>query len=70
MKERFMKRLEELRKEKGLSKNELGALIGRGKDSGIIGKYERGENEPGMSVIFALCEILGCTADYLIGRED
>ena len=34
-----------------------------------ISRYERGEADPDVATILRLCEIFGCTADYLLGRS-
>ena len=67
-KDKFAKRLEELRKARGLSQNQLAIKLG--KQANVINKYERNENEPGLAIIMLLCDFFGCTSDYLIGRED
>lgn len=35
-----------------------------------IGHYETGRREPDIDTIFRLCDIFGCSADYLLGRSD
>ena len=34
-----------------------------------IARYESGEREPDIDTILRLCDIFGCTADYLLGRS-
>lgn len=34
-----------------------------------ISRYERGEADPDVATILRLCEIFGCSADYLLGRS-
>ena len=34
-----------------------------------VSRYERGEADPDVATICRLCEIFGCTADYLLGRS-
>ena len=34
-----------------------------------IGNYEPGERSPDVETILKLCEIFGCSADYLLGRS-
>lgn len=34
-----------------------------------ISKYENGQLDFGLNTICALCDIFGCTADYLLGRS-
>ncbi len=35
-----------------------------------ISRYERGEADPDIETICRLCDVFGCTADYLLGRSD
>jgi len=67
-KEKFMQRFKELRKEKGLSKAQLGESAGMNPSQ--LSKYELGRNEPTMSVIIKLCKYFGVSSDYLIGLKD
>ena len=60
-------RLKELRLLKGLNQQELGDLIGVTKVS-IFG-YENGTRTPNLENFKILVDILGTTADYLLGRE-
>lgn len=34
-----------------------------------ISRYETGERDPDIETILRLCEIFGCTSDYLLGRS-
>lgn len=34
-----------------------------------VSRYERGEADPDIETILRLCDIFGCTADYLLGRS-
>lgn len=34
-----------------------------------ISRYETGERDPDIETILRLCDIFGCTADYLLGRS-
>lgn len=55
------------RKEKGLSQDELSALIGFSKNH--ISNIERGNYVPTTRFIFKICNVLGGTPDYyLIGK--
>lgn len=62
-----MNRIRELRTARGMKQEELGALVNMGK--GAISKYEAGQRQPDPATILALCDIFGCTADYLLGRS-
>lgn len=57
-----------LRKEKKLSQEEVGELLG-GKSSQIVGKYERGSSLPPLDVIYQLAEILEVSAGDLISID-
>ena len=62
-------RLKRLRKEQGLSAEELGTLIG--KDRSTIYRYERGEIENAtIEVIPKLAKALQATPQYLLGWEE
>jgi len=60
-----MKRLKELRIEKGLSQTQLAKEIGV--NYRTISQYEKGINEPDIKTIKKLCDFFGVTADYLLG---
>ena len=34
-----------------------------------VSRYERGEADPDIATIHRLCDIFGCTSDYLLGRS-
>jgi transcriptional regulator with XRE-family HTH domain len=62
-------RLKRLRKEKGLSADELGAMIG--KDRSTIYRYERGDIENAtIDVIPKLARALQTTPQYLVGWDE
>lgn len=61
-----MNRIRELRIIKGLKQSELGQKIGASRSS--ISKYESEDRQLDPATIHALCDLFGCTADYLLGR--
>ena len=61
-------RIKTLRKEKGLTQPQLAEIIGVSK--GVISFCENGVNEPKASYVKTLAQILGVSADYLLGLED
>ena len=63
----FGKRLKELRKDKGLTQQQLGDMVGVTKVS--ICCYENGTRTPTMQNFLDLVEILNVTPDYLLGRD-
>ncbi|MBQ1495854.1 MAG: helix-turn-helix transcriptional regulator [Bacilli bacterium] len=60
-------RIRKLRKEKGLSQRELGALINVTKVS--ISCYEHETRTPDLDTFEALVNALDTTPDYLLGRD-
>lgn len=63
-----MKRLAELRKQKGLSQDELGEKIKVSQQT--ISKYERGLLEPDFETLNFLADFFKVSLDYLLGRDD
>lgn len=61
----FAKRLELIRKEKGLSKVALGRLIGHSVER--ISQFESGKREPSIAELIKLCGALNVSADALLG---
>ena len=57
--EDFIKRLTELRMNKGVSAREMSLAIGQ--SEGYINNVENGVNLPSMTVFFYICEYLGVT---------
>ena len=64
----FYKRIQELRKENGLTQKELAELC-KVKQS-CISKWERGKTLPDTEMIINLAKILNTTSDYLLGIKD
>ena len=60
-------RLKSLRKQHGLSQNDLGKLIGVSKVS--ISGYEKGTRVPSMNILIMILNIFNVSADYILGRE-
>lgn len=61
---RFANRLQTLRKQQSWSQPELGKKAGT--SGAIIGRYERGEITPSISVANKLADIFDVTLDYLV----
>ncbi len=61
-------RINELRKERGLSQHALAKQIGVSQKA--IDYWERNVNEPKASYIVLLADYFGVTADYLLCRTD
>lgn len=64
----FSVRIKELRKQAGLTQEQLGAIIGVSKYS--IHLYEKATNCPDMKGLIALADYFNVSMDYLAGRTD
>jgi len=60
-------RLRELRKEKNMSQDDLGKLLGVTKVS--VSGYENGTRIPSMNILMLILDVFEISADYLLGRE-
>lgn len=63
-----MNRIRELRKEKRWLQSDLAVQLHTTQQS--VGRYETEERGIDVETILALCDIFGCTADYLLGRSE
>ncbi|MDR1669589.1 MAG: helix-turn-helix domain-containing protein [Oscillospiraceae bacterium] len=63
-----MKRLRQLRKEKGLSQSELAGILHM--TQGMISYWEKGDFEPNITILNQLANLFGVTIDYLLERTD
>ena len=61
-------RLQELRKDKGLSQKQLAALLNLSEFT--ISSYEHGKTEPNDETFVSICDLFNVSADYLLGRID
>ncbi len=64
----FGQRLMEVRKKRGLSQEDLAALVGT--KGPAIGRYERGKANPTIEVAIRLADALDISLDYLVGKVD
>ena len=62
-----MNRIRELRELRGWKQEELGQKLNVG--TGAISRYEGEKRQLDPATICALCDLFGCTADYLLGRS-
>ena len=62
-----MNRIKELRLAQGMKQPDLASLLNC--TAMTVSRYERGEADPDVTTICRLCDIFGCTADYLLGRS-
>lgn len=63
-----MNRIRELRVARGWKQAELGAMLGTSRSA--ISKYETEDRQLDPASICAVCDLFGCTSDYLLGRSD
>lgn len=61
------KRLKELRKDNGLTQDQMGAIIGVKK--GAISYYEKGRNNPSMEDLSKFADHFDISLDYFAGRD-
>jgi transcriptional regulator with XRE-family HTH domain len=64
----FGKRLTEVRKDKKMSQDDVGKLVGV--HGAVIGRYERDEVKPSIEMATQLAEALEVSLDYLVGSTD
>lgn len=62
-----MNRIRDLRLQKGWKQADLAKRINTTQQS--VARYETGERGIDADTICQLCEVFGCTADYLLGRS-
>ncbi len=70
----FGKRLRQIRKERGITLEELAnkhnELFGGGLNKGTLSKYENEKQEPVVSTVSNIAKILDVSTDYLLGTSD
>lgn len=64
----IVNRIKDLRASKSLSQRDLGVLLNC--TDVTVSRYESGARDIDSETICRLCEIFGCTADYLLGRSE
>ena len=64
----MLTRLKALRRERGLSQQQLALRLGISQQS--INKYENHNVEPDISMLSQMADLFDTTVDYLIGRND
>jgi transcriptional regulator with XRE-family HTH domain len=64
----FSERIKKLRKEKGLTQEELGSVLGRTKYN--ISNYELGRRQPDNDTLRALAKFFDVSVDYLLGESN
>lgn len=56
-----------IRKEKGLSRDEVAELIGT--SAPVIGRYERGDMLPSVEIAAKIADVLETSLDFLVGKS-
>ena len=64
----FGEKLQQLRKEKGLS--QIAVQMQTGIEQALISKYENGERVPPTETLMQLADFYGVSMDYIMGRTD
>lgn len=67
MSNRISEQIKKLRQQKGWTQNELGEKVGYSPQT--ISAWERGQNQPDLQAISALCKLFDVTSDQLLGIE-
>lgn len=62
-----MNRIKELRTSKNMKQSDLAKILKCAPTA--VSKYELGQLDINSTLIGKLCDIFGCTADYLLGRS-
>lgn len=68
MKDDFTDRIRDLRKEKGLTQQEVATALGVGQTT--VANYEKGARLPDLSKLAEYADLFGVSVDYLLGRTD
>jgi transcriptional regulator with XRE-family HTH domain len=63
----FNDKMSQARKDKDLSRDELGKAIGT--SGAIIGRYERGDMKPSIEIAAKIANALDISLDYLVGSS-
>lgn len=63
-----MNRIRDLRTSNNWTQTQLGARLGTARST--VSQYETEDRQLDPATICALCDIFGCTADYLLGRSN
>lgn len=62
-----MNRIRDLRAQRGWTQDDLAARLNLKRQA--VGHYETGQRDIDSATIHRLCDIFGCSADYLLGRS-
>ena len=64
----FQNRIVEALKNTNLSQKEIAEKCGI--HPSCLSQYKKGETEPTLATLYALCKVLDVTSDYLLGLSD
>lgn len=65
----FGDRLKKARSTAGLTQEQLASALGKKSKLSVSG-WEQGKQTPPIDTLKAICEVLGCSADYLLHGKD
>jgi len=63
----FGEKLKELREDRGLRQEDIGALFGFGKST--VSQWESGKSQPEFDIVVKLADFFKVSIDYLMGRN-
>ena len=63
----FGDRIVQIRKEKGISREDLGKMVGT--SGAIIGRYERNDMKPSIEIATKIASALHVSLDFLVGNS-
>ena len=63
-----MNKIKNMRVARGISQRDLGVLLNC--TDVTVSRYETGQRDIDSTTINRLCDVFGCTADYLLGRSE
>lgn len=63
-----MNRLRELRSARGWRQADLAEILSTKPQT--VSRYEKGDRDMDSETVCRLCDVFGCTADYLLGRSE
>lgn len=64
----FQIRLEQVLLERGIKKSEFAGRIGIAPNT--LSGYLNGSHQPDMDTLILICDVLGLSSDYMLGRSD
>ena len=65
---KFTENLKKMRKERRVRQEDIAATLEISTRS--YGRYESGEREPSLSILWRMADFFGVSIDYLVGRSE